>query len=66
MADIDMGEQFLNFPLHPSIQPFCSVDLRPYYDPFNTRKQNLVRRLGTVYDGLQGFSLYCVKECSFS
>lgn len=33
MGDLDMGEQFLNFPLHPDLQPFCGIDLRPYFTP---------------------------------
>jgi len=33
MGDLDMGEQFLNFPLHPSLQRFCGIDLRPLLDP---------------------------------
>jgi hypothetical protein len=31
MSDLDMGEQFLNFPLHPTLQKFCGIDLRPYF-----------------------------------
>jgi len=30
MADLDMGEQFLNFPLDPKLQPYCGIDVRPY------------------------------------
>jgi hypothetical protein len=30
MGDLDMGEQFLNFPLHPDIQCYCGIDVRPY------------------------------------
>ena len=29
MADLDMGEMFLNFPLDPKIQPYAGVDLSP-------------------------------------
>lgn len=35
MADLDMGEQFLNFPLDNNIQSYCGIDLRPYYDTNN-------------------------------
>jgi len=31
MADIDMGEMFLNFPLDMNIRQFCGVDLKPYF-----------------------------------
>jgi hypothetical protein len=30
MSDLDMGEQFLNFPLDPNLQPYCGIDIRPY------------------------------------
>jgi len=30
MSDLDMGEQFLNFPLDPALQPYCGIDVRPY------------------------------------
>jgi len=26
MGDLDMGEQFLNFPLHLDLQKFCGID----------------------------------------
>jgi len=31
LGDIDIGEMFLNFMLHPSLQPYAGVDLRPYF-----------------------------------
>jgi len=31
MSDIDLGEHFLNFPLHKDLQSHCGMDLRPYY-----------------------------------
>jgi hypothetical protein len=30
MVDLDIGEQFLNFPLDPNLQPYCGIDVRPY------------------------------------
>ncbi len=30
MADVDMGKQFLNFPLDPTLQPLCGINVRPY------------------------------------
>jgi hypothetical protein len=32
-GDLDMGEQFLNFHLHPTLQPFCGIDVRPLFHP---------------------------------
>lgn len=31
MADIDIADQFLNFVLHEDAQPYCGVDLSPYF-----------------------------------
>ena len=31
LGDIDVGEQFLNFPLDPKAQLYCGVDLTPYF-----------------------------------
>jgi hypothetical protein len=33
MLDHDIGEMFLNFPMHESIQPFSGIDVRPYCYP---------------------------------
>jgi hypothetical protein len=33
MSDHDIGEMFLNFPMHESIQPFSGIDIRPYCFP---------------------------------
>ena len=30
MADIDLGEMFLNFPLDPKIRPYVGIDLSPF------------------------------------
>jgi hypothetical protein len=32
-SDIDVGEQFYNFLLHPTIRPFCGIDVDPYLHP---------------------------------
>jgi hypothetical protein len=37
MSDHDIGEMFLNFPMHASIQPYCGIDLRPYCFPDSTQ-----------------------------
>jgi hypothetical protein len=31
IGDLDIGEMFLNFCLHPKLQKLCGVDLRPYF-----------------------------------
>ena len=30
MSNLDMGEQFLYFPLHPELQQYCGIDVHPY------------------------------------
>jgi hypothetical protein len=30
MGDLDMGEQFLNLPIHPALQQYCGINLQPY------------------------------------
>jgi len=30
-ADVDLGEMFLNFTLHESLQAFCGVDVTPFF-----------------------------------
>jgi hypothetical protein len=37
MSNLNMGEQFLNFPLDPKVQPLCGIDVRPY---LGTKGQN--------------------------
>jgi hypothetical protein len=31
MGVLDIGELFLNFCLHPKLQPYCGVDIKPYF-----------------------------------
>ncbi len=31
MSDLNMGEQFLNFPLHEDLQVYCGIDVRLYF-----------------------------------
>jgi hypothetical protein len=31
MGDLDIGAMFLNFCLHPELQPYCRVDIKPYF-----------------------------------
>ena len=37
-SDIDVGEQFYNYMLDPSIQPFCGIDLNPYFGSGNQQQ----------------------------
>jgi hypothetical protein len=35
-GDIDVGEQFYNYLLHPDVRPYCSVDVNPYLADVST------------------------------
>lgn len=37
MADLDLGEHFLNFRLHADLQPYCGIELKPTLDPSRAR-----------------------------
>jgi hypothetical protein len=37
MMDLDLGEMFYNFPMHESVQAYCGLDLRPYFDPSSNK-----------------------------
>ena len=32
MADLDLGDMFLNFMLDTELRPFCGIDLKPFFD----------------------------------
>jgi hypothetical protein len=38
-VDMDLGEMFLNFPLHSSLQRFSGVDITPYKQDLNITKE---------------------------
>jgi hypothetical protein len=66
MGDLDMGEQFLNFPLHPDLQQYCRIDLRPFAPP--DRRATLWLRWNRCMMGLRpspyftGQSTYYAEE----
>jgi hypothetical protein len=37
MGDLDIGEVFLNFPLHSSLQELCGVDLTHYVEKLSPK-----------------------------
>jgi hypothetical protein len=43
MSDLDMGEQFLNFPLDRKVQPLCGIDVRPYLGTVGKNKTHWLR-----------------------
>ncbi len=38
MGDLEIGEHFLNFPLSQDLQPYCGIDLRPYFGSAEKKK----------------------------
>ena len=50
MCDVDVGEMFLNFMVHPSVRKYLGVDLTPYqlnYDELSSTK--IVDSLGKIW-----------------
>jgi len=59
MADLDMGEQFLNFPLDVKLRPAYGIDVRPYLAP--GRKQTMWLRSERCMMGLLNSPYVLVK-----
>jgi len=59
MADLDMGEQFLNFPLDVHLRSSCGIDVRPFLAP--GRKQTLWLRWERCMMGLTNSPYVVVK-----
>jgi len=58
MADIDVGEQFLNFILHKAVQPYAGVDFTLYFpEELMQNRTDGTQQKGTLWDGLQAFPL---------
>jgi hypothetical protein len=48
MEDLDIGEMFLNFCLYPELQPYCGVDVKPYFSD-----EGKPWEVGEVFDGIK-------------
>jgi hypothetical protein len=59
MGDLDMGEQILNFPLHPELQKHCGIDVRPYLGV--GRKRTMWWRWARCMMGLKPSPYFAVK-----
>jgi len=59
MADLDMGEQFLNFPLDVALRPVCGIDVWPYFAP--QQKQTMWYRWERCMMGLLNSPYVVVK-----
>jgi hypothetical protein len=61
MGDLDIGEMFLNFCLHPTLQPYCGVDLRPYFAEEVSGKETLWERWVQCMMGMKNSPYVCIK-----
>jgi hypothetical protein len=64
MGDLDMGEQFLNFPLHPSLQCYCGIDVRPYLS--EKRNKTMWWRWARCMMGLKSSPYFAVQGTYFA
>lgn len=61
MGDLDIGEMFLNFCLHPDLQPYCGVDIKPYFQHEATPGKTLWERWVRCMMGLKPSPYKCIK-----
>jgi len=61
MSDIDLGEHFLNFPLHKDLQVHCGTDLRPYYWDTKGTKKTMWMRWSRCMMGLKPSPYFTIK-----
>jgi len=61
MGDLDIGEMFLNFGLHPTLQPYAGVDLRPYFGQKGKGQTTLWERWVRCLMGLKSSPYFCIK-----
>ena len=64
-SDNDYGDQFLNFPMHPTLQPYCEVDLVATFpsrvnkdgEYFAKRRSNAMGVWYSPYNSVRGATL---------
>jgi hypothetical protein len=61
MGDLDIGEMFLNFCLHPELRPYCGVDLKPYFPDEGEKHRSLWERWQRCMMGLKPSPYVCIK-----
>jgi len=61
MGDLDIGEMFLNFSLHPVLQPYCGVDVKPYFQKEASPGKMLWERWVRCMMGLKLSPYMCIK-----
>jgi hypothetical protein len=65
-SDIDVGEQFYNFLLHPSIRPYCGIDVDPYLWPEGQQKRMSWMQWERCVMGLSSSPHGCVRMQMFA
>jgi len=60
MGDLDIGEMFLNFCVHPDLRPFCGVDLKPYF-PGESENNTVWERWVRCMMGMKFSPYVCIK-----
>lgn len=63
MGDLDIGEMFLNFPLHPDIPPLFGIDLRPYLGSSSGVSKTHWEHCVHYVMGLKPSPYWCTKFC---
>jgi hypothetical protein len=63
MGDLDIGGMFLIFCMLPDLQPYCRVDLRPYFQDECLGTQTLWERWVRCMMGLNFPPFVCIKDC---
>jgi hypothetical protein len=66
MGDLDIGEMFLNFCLHPILRPFCGVDLGAYFPESCVAGKTLWERWERCMMGLRNSPYVCIKGLSIA
>jgi hypothetical protein len=61
LGDIDIGEMFLNPMLHPTLQPYAGVDLRPNFSKSRSQGHTLWERWVRCLMGLKSSPYKCIK-----
>jgi len=63
MGDLDIGEMFLNFCLHPEVQRYCGVDLRPFFPQDCLEGKTLWGVWTRCMMGLRPSPYVCIRHC---
>jgi hypothetical protein len=60
MGDLDLGEMFHNFPLDVGLQPYCGIDMSPYFSDVKSWEKCVRLMMGlrpSPYCSIKGFQV---------